>query len=527
MGVPASHPTVVHMLRDTVRAYPAREALAMVGAHGTVRLTYAEYAACVAGFARELLALDAGRGVRGERVSVLLPNSLEICIAMFAAHAAGAQVVPLNPLYTGRELEQILADAAPRVLLYDAARADVVGPLAAKLGIAHAIAVTPGDGTLLRWKAGSPELPEPLPEPGALSFVQYTGGTTGRSKGVVLTHASTAINVAQREGLLPTDRREGEAEGERILTVMPLFHSYALAMGIYLSANCAGTMVILPRYHPLEVLRAITGERISIFPGSPTMFTGLMGHADFAATDWSRVHTCYSGSSALPAETLDRWEKAVGAPVYEGYGQTEAGPVLTYNPVHGTRKPGAVGIVLADTEVQVVDTETGTRVMAVGEQGEVRARGPQVMQGYRNLPDETAAALRDGWLYTGDIGEFDGEGYLYIRDRKKDMVIVGGYNVYPREVDDVLFMHPAVQDAAAVGAPDSYRGEVVRAAVVLCPGTAATPEELIEHCKANLAKYKVPVSIEIVAALPKTTVGKTDKKALRAQVGGPAGQGAA
>ena len=343
--------------------------------------------------------------------------------------------------------------------------------------------------------------------------MQYTGGTTGRSKGVNLTHGAVAVNISQREGLLPTGR-----DGERILCAMPLFHSYALAMGLYLSANCGGTLVILPRYRPQELLRALVAEKITIFPGSPTIFNSLMAHEAFAETDFSHVHTCYSGSAPLPAETLKRWEEAVGCPVLEGYGQTEAGPVLTYNPVHGVRKPGSVGIVLERTEVQVVDTQSGTRVLPAGERGEIRARGPQIMSGYRNLPHETAEALRDGWLYTGDIGEFDADGYLFIRERKKDMVIVGGYNVYPREVDDVLFMHPAVQDAASVGAPDVYRGEVVRSFVVLRAGATACEEDLLAHCAENLAKYKVPVSIALLDALPKTTVNKTDKNALRERV---------
>ncbi len=214
---------------------------------------------------------------------------------------------------------------------------------------------------------------------------------------------------------------------------------------------------------------------------------------------------------------MRRWRDAVGAPVYEGYGQTEAGPVLSFNPVGGPIKPGSVGIPVAQTTLEVVDVETGTRVLPAGERGEIRARGPQLMQGYRNRKDETAQALRGGWLYTGDIGEFDRDGYLFVRDRKKDMVIVGGYNVYPREIEDVLSAHSAVAEAAAVGAPDSYRGEIVRAYVVLRAAATVSPEALLAHCAANLAKYKVPATLELVDALPKTSVSKTDKQALRAR----------
>jgi long-chain acyl-CoA synthetase len=227
------------------------------------------------------------------------------------------------------------------------------------------------------------------------------------------------------------------------------------------------------------------------------------------------VHTCYSGASALPETTLERWREAVGAPVYEGYGQTEAGPVLSFNPVRGAVKPGSVGIPAPLTEIQIVDVETGTRVLPAGERGEIRARGPQLMRGYRNLPEETAQTLRDGWLYTGDIGEFDSDGYLHIRDRKKEMVIVSGYNVFPREVEIVLYQHPAVREAGVIGVPDSYRGEIVKAYVSLKPGAAATADDLLAHCRGNLAKYKIPSALEIVADLPKTAVGKIDKKQLK------------
>ncbi len=315
--------------------------------------------------------------------------------------------------------------------------------------------------------------------------------------------------MSQREALLPT------REAERILCMMPVSHSYGMAMGLFLAANCCGTLVVLKKFLPEETLSTVEAESITIFPGSPTVFTGLMAHPKFAATDWSTVHTCYSGASALAEETLRRWREAVGAAVYEGYGQTEAGPVLSFNPVRGVVKSGSVGIPVPGTQIQIVDVDAGTRVLPCGERGEIRARGPQIMQGYRNLPEETARTLRDGWLYTGDIGEFDADGYLYIRDRKKDMLIVGGYNVYPREVEEVLVMHPAVLEAAVVGIADDYRGELPVAYVALRPGARAADDELMAHCRANLARYKVPARIAVVDALPKTSVAKTDKKTLR------------
>ncbi len=499
--MPARVPaTVVHMLAEAVRAAPQVEALVS----GERHLCYTEYLSCVAGFASELESL----GARGERVATLLGNSIEACVAAFGALAAGAQHVPLNPLYSPRELDLMLRDAAPRALVVEAALAARVAPLALAAGVPHVIVTGPGHRLLDSWREGALQ-PGNFPDREDLALLQYTGGTTGRAKGVNLTHRAIATNVAQRESVLPT------RAGERILCMMPVSHSYGMAMGLFLAAYCGGTLVLLPRYQPDDVLAAVEKERITVFPGSPTVFIGLLAHARFAATDWSSVHTCYSGASALPETTLRRWRDAVSAPVYEGYGQTEAGPVLSYNPVRGAVKPGSVGIALPLTEIQIVDVETGTRVLPAGERGEIRARGPQIMQGYRNLPEETAQTLRGGWLYTGDIGEFDAEGYLYIRDRKKDMLIVGGYNVYPRELEEVLVMHAAVLDAAVVGVRDEYRGELPVAFVALRPGARACVEELLAHCRANLARYKVPARIRIVVALPKTSVAKTDKKTLR------------
>ena len=498
--LPRTWPTLVEMLAAAAAEAPATEALVF----RERRLDYASYLACVAGFARELDAL----GARGQRVATLLGNSIEACIAAFAALAAGAQHVPLNPLYTAPELGTILDDAAPRVLVVDEAAAAMAEVLARRAGVRHVIVVGEHSRRLDTWRAGEATLPA-LPEPLALALLQYTGGTSGRAKGVDLTHQAIAINVAQREALLPSRR------GERVLCVMPLSHAYGMAMGLFLAANCAGTLVILPRFAPEDVLATVARERIGVFPGSPTVFIGLMAHPAFAQADWRSVHTCYSGAAPLSAATLERWRQAVGAPVYEGYGMTEAGPVLSFNPAGVQAKPGSVGVAVPLTEIEIVDVETGRQVLPAGQGGEIRVRGPQCMRGYRNRPDETAAALRDGWLYTGDIGELDAEGTLFIRDRKKDMAIVGGYNVYPREVEEVLFDHPDVADAAVVGAPDAYRGEVLVAHVVLRQGAPADADALLAHCRANLAKFKVPARVHFSDALPKTLANKTDKSALR------------
>jgi long-chain acyl-CoA synthetase len=502
--LPKVHPTVVHMLADA--AAHAAEATALV--FGAERLTYAQYLRCVAGFAHELQRV----GARGSRVALICGNSLDIPIAMFAAHAAGAQAVPINPAYTARELRHILADADPAAVVYDAEVRATVEPLLAELAIANRVEVGGALGaSLTRWRSdASQRLPEPLPLPNDFATLQYTGGTTGLPKGVNITHAQMSVNISQREAALPT--RAGD---ESVLCMMPLFHVFAAAMCLHLSAYCRGKLVILARYKPESVLETIERERITRLPAGPTVFIGLLAHERFARTDFSSLRTAYSGSAPLPEATLQSWFNATGTPILEGFGQTEAGPVLTYVREGATLKPGSVGPVLPATSIEIVDVETGTRVLGSGEVGEIRARGPQIMSGYRNRPKETAEALRAGWLYTGDIGEFDPEGWLYIRDRKKDMAIVGGYNVYPREVDEVLFAHPDVKEAAAAGVPDPYYGESIRAYVVLKPGASATVDDLLAHCKANLARYKVPAKIYFVAELPRTTVGKVDRNTLR------------
>ncbi len=506
-ALPTVHHSVVAMLEHTANEFPARVALRM----GDAQLTYDELRNTVASMARMLL----GAGSRGRRVATVLPNSLLACIAPYAIAAAGAQHVPLNPLYTARELQYMLKDSAPRLLIVEDELLSKLESLTRDLPDCQLVRGSEIGALLASWKSLPPEggLAQLFPEVEQLAILQYTGGSSGFPKGVNLTHRAISTNISQREGLLPVGRG-----GERVLCVMPLFHSYAMAMGLFLCGYSGSTLVVLPGYHPEKLLDAMAQHAVTIFPGSPTIFAGLMACAAFAGSDWSRVHTCYSGSAALSAETLERWEAATHAPIYEGYGQTEAGPVLTFNAMAGPVKVGSVGIPVAATEVQVVDLKTGQEVLPVGTIGEIRARGPQLMQGYHNLPLETQEALRDGWLYTGDIGEFDEDGCLYIRDRKKDLVIVGGYNVYPREVEEVLYTHPDVVEAAVVGQPDPYRGEVLRAFVVLRHTSSADTDALLEFCKTHLARYKLPARIDRVESLPKTSVNKTDKQALKERV---------
>ena len=494
----SSFPSVVHMLEAAAAAVPDRTAIVC----GEENLTYQQYVACI----RELAHWLREQGVGpGDRVVTLLGNSADAAVATFAAQAAGAQLVPLNPAYTQVELTPVLADAEPKVVFHDAALQDRLRTVL----VDNTCCVGVGMGARRLAQPLSTFPPSlAMPRTEWLSTLQYTGGTTGVPKGVNLTHRAIATNVAQREALLPTQ------DGEQVMCITPLFHVYAVSMGLYLAANCRGTLHIVQKFDAGAVLEEIARQQISFLSASPTILLGLMGHELFAQADLSSLRVCSSGSAALPEDVLRRWETITDCPVCEGYGQTEAGPVLTYNPLAGRRKPGTVGHTVPKTKLQIVDVETGTQPLPMGEEGEIRARGPQIMVGYRNRPDETAAALRDGWLYTGDIGRLDAEGYLTICDRKKDMVVTAGYNVYPREIEEILFTHPDILDAAVIGVPDSYRGEALLALVVRAD-PALTAEAIMDHVALHLTKYKWPRELHFLDALPKTPVAKTDKAALR------------
>lgn len=494
------HETVVHMLRWAAQTNP--NALALV--YGSDSLTYADYLACVSRFAHELISL--GIDNNDCRVCLIMANCLDMAIAVFGVQAAGAQIVPLNPAYTVSELEPILNDADPRLILVGD---DIASPLETVFDkLSNCTVVRIGARTrrlAVRRDAGADSAKLPLPKPFGISAIQYTGGTTGRSKGVMLSHAAVVTNIAQREALLPTE------PGDRVLIMTPLFHVYAIAMGLYLAANCGGTLYILPRYKPSLLLEAIERQKITVLAATPTIYTGLLASEELAGADCSSLRICCSGSSALPAAILQQWEAITGCPICEGYGQTEAGPILTHNPRYGLRKPGSVGVALPATNIEIVDPAEGNVRLPTGAIGEIRAHGPQLMSGYRNLPELSAETLREGWLYTGDLGELDGDGYLFVRGRKKDMVIVSGYNVYPREVEEVLYRFPGIRDAAVIGVTDSYRGEKLVGCLV---GSRVTDEELHGFLAQHLTRYKIPEEFCFLENLPRTPAGKIDKRAL-------------
>jgi long-chain acyl-CoA synthetase len=342
---------------------------------------------------------------------------------------------------------------------------------------------------------------------------QYTGGTTGVSKGVMLTHANLSKQIQQGQAWFPKFAR-GE---EIMLGALPYFHVFGLSLCMNFAVFMGWAQILIPRPQPEPLLEAIGKFRPTFAPLVPTMYIGMLNHPNLKKTDMSCIKGAFSGSAPLPVEVIHDFEKATGATIVEGFGMTETSPATHINPfAGGARKVGSVGLPISDTLCRIVDLEDEVTDVPVGERGELIVKGPQIMLGYKDRPEETAKTLRDGWIYTGDIATMDEDGYFYIVDRKKDMIISGGFNVYPRDIDEVFYLHPKVQEACSIGVPHPLRGESVKVFVVLKEGETATQEELIEYCKTRLATYKLPTEIEFRKELPKTNVGKILRKQLRA-----------
>ncbi|MGG1557650.1 long-chain-fatty-acid--CoA ligase [Geobacillus thermoleovorans] len=484
-------------------------------------ITYAELEAAVNRFTSSLQA----RGVqKGDRVAIMLPNCPQYVIAYYGILQAGAIVTQVNPMLVERELAYLLKDSgAETIVIYEPLYprlAAVRGETAVKqavtvsLGAPSSVALAEGDVTFDEFlAAGSGAVrPVSIESTHDVAVLQYTGGTTGRSKGAMLTHRNIFANVLQCAEFFKGTFEFGK---ERYLTVIPLFHVFAMTSGMNLAIYQGAENILLPRFELKEVLETIRDKQPTVFPGVPTMYVAITNTPGVEQYGISSIKTCNSGSAPMPLELMRDFEAKTGAVVLEGYGLSEASPVTHCNPPFAARKPGTVGIGMPLTEYKVVDVATGTQELPPGEVGELIIRGPQVMKGYWNMPEETAVALRDGWLYTGDLASIDEEGYVTIVDRKKDLIIAGGYNIYPREIEEVLYEHPAVKEAAAVGVPDPYRGETVKAIIVLKDGQQASEEDILAHCRKNLAAYKVPRIVEFRAELPKTNVGKILRRALR------------
>jgi len=400
-------------------------------------------------------------------------------------------------------------------LICDATSQGKAAAVAAEFGIRTQITLGAGGVTLDEWKRDAALALDPakLPKADDLALLIFTGGSTGIPKGVNHTHRGLLVSCVQHVTVWPC--KFGE---ERFLNVAPMFHIWGFGYATLVPIFTQSTLVMVPRYDADKVVQGLALHKITVFAGGPApIYMGLLTSPLFAGADLSSLHYCPSGGAPCPAELHREWLEKTGQPLLEGWGMTEGAP-FCLNPYDGKRKLLSVGNPVPGTELQVVDLETGDRVLPLGERGELRVRGPALMTGYRNQPEETARTLRDGWVHTGDIGYVDDEGFVFLVDRKKDMVIVGGFNVYPREVDEVLFKHPKTREAATVGKPDLRLGEVLVAFVVLDEGATLSEEEFFEYCKTEMVKYKRPVEVRFVDSLPRTGTNKINRRALRERV---------
>jgi long-chain acyl-CoA synthetase len=483
----------------------------------------------------------------GTRVAIQLPNLPQTVIAYYAALRLGAHVVMTSPLYVAREIEYQWKDAGCEVaIVADFLWVDRIRAIRDRLPVRHYIVASipeylafplnllaPLKLERTKPRTWAPVKDEPgvsrfsdliartPPEPPAVAIgvddiavLQYTGGTTGVAKGAMLTHRNLGSNVQAVLAWLHI----AEFADEVVLSALPIFHVFGMTISMNFPVWSASAMVLVPNPRDMQaVLEAVVKRRVTLFMGVPAMYAAISNMPGIERHDLTCVTSCFSGSAPLPVEVLERFETLTGARIVEGFGLTETSPVTHVNPMRTVRKVGSIGVPFPETDARIVDLETGTQVLPAGEDGELVVRGPQVMQGYWNKPEETALVLRDGWLHTGDIAHVDADGYFFISGRKKDMIIVAGCNVYPDEVDAILLTHPAVLEAATIGVPDPIRGERVKSFLVLRPGMTVTAEEIIAHCKANLAPYKAPREVEIRTELPKSAVLKILRRELRDQ----------
>jgi len=517
--------------------FPKKNALIFMG----YKVDYAQFKDMVDRFATCL----ADFGVKkGDAVAILLPNTIPCVVAYYAILKIGAITVMNNPLYSDRELEHQFNDSGSKVLI----ALDLLGnrmiDLRPKTKIKQIVITSIGDylpfpksllfplvakkkklaadvkeaSDVYKWKdciaKYQPNPPKVKNSFTDVAMYQYTGGTTGVSKGVELTHGNLSKQVQQIGAWFPAF----ESGAEVMLGALPYFHVFGMSTCMNFAVYQGFSQVLVPKPQPEPLLEAIKDFKPTFVPLVPTMYIGMLSHPNLKKTDMSCIKGAFSGSAPLPVEVISEFEKITGATIVEGFGMTETCPVTHINPfAGGARKVGSVGLPISDTECRIVHLENGTEDMPFGERGELIVKGPQIMRGYKGKPEETANTLKDGWIYTGDIATMDEDGYFFIVDRKKDMIISGGYNVYPRDIDEVFYMHPKVQEACAIGVPDPKRGESAKVFIVLKEGQTGTSEEFIEFAKTKLALYKVPTEIEFRTELPKTNVGKILRKELRAE----------
>lgn len=520
-------------LEKMASRYPEKKALHFLGKD----VTFADFHDKVKKFANYLQKLGIEKG---DRVAIMLPNCPQSVIGYYGTLLAGGIVVQTNPLYTERELEYQLHDSGAKVILC----LDLVFPRVTNVQNAtrleHVIVTRIADflpfpknllypfvqkkqanlvvnvsesETIHLWKSvekeSNTDVEVPCDPENDLALLQYTGGTTGFPKGVMLTHKNLVSNTLMGAHWL-YNCTEGE---EVILGVLPFFHVYGMTAVMNLSIMQGYKMVLIPKFDMKMVFEAIKKHKVTLFPGAPTIYIALLNSPLLKEYDISSIQACISGSAPLPVEVQEEFERVTGGKLVEGYGLTESSPVTHGNFLWEKRVPGSIGVPWPDTEAIIMSLETG-EALPPGEIGEIVVKGPQIMKGYWNKPEETAAVLQDGWLHTGDVGYMDEDGFFYVKDRKKDMIVASGFNVYPREVEEVLYEHEKVQEVVTIGVPDPYRGETVKAFVVLKEGAECSEEELDQFARKYLAAYKVPKVYEFREELPKTTVGKILRRVL-------------
>ena len=563
-GVPKTvdipHQNLVELMRGPSQRYGDKTVLRMVlkylplGLKIQSKLSYRELDEATNRFANALISLGVQKG---DRVSLMLPNLPQQVIAYFGTLKAGAVVVNTNPTYTPRELQHQLEDSGAETIVLLSGLVENLEKIRANTGLRNVIVTNVEDSLSFPFKqlvarqtkesgmsanvsgisgvqnfyellqAQSASTPSVSVSYDDNALFQYTGGTTGRAKAAVLTHGNLVANTMQMDAWF-----SGLEHGKEVLLgALPNFHVYGMTVGMLLALYTGAELVIVPNPRDIDlIMEIIHRERVSVYPGIPTMYVGLTNHEKISEYDLTSIKACLSGGMALPVEVAQRFEKITGGRLVEGYGLTETSPVASANPIFGEKRYGSIGVPLPETELSVFSLEPGEdgryERLGVGEEGEICIKGPQVMSGYWNVPDETAIAIdNEGWFHSGDIGKMDEDGYFYIVDRKKDLIIASGYNIVPREVEEVLFMHDKVMEAAVAGVQDPRRGETVKAFVVLKPGQQATQDEIIAFCKENLAPYKVPKMMEFRDELPKSQVGKVLRRVLVEEEKAKQGQG--
>lgn len=484
--------------------------------------TYAELDGAVTKFASALADL----GVKqGDHIALLLGNSPHFVISLHGALRLGATVIPINPIYTPDEIAYIVNNGDAKVVIM----LDLLMPLAEKMhqalpSVEHFIVCETPNGQAAQQadssitqsskmksfthllSEGSLHYQGPDTADTDAAVILYTSGTTGKPKGAILTHGNLYSNAKSVSDFLHMN------ENDIVITTLPMFHVFCLTVALNAPLLNGATILIDPKFSPKEIFKLAKEYKPTVFAGVPTMYNFLLQYEEGEAAALESLRLCISGGASMPVALLTSFEKKFNVVISEGYGLSEASPVTCFNPLDSPRKPGSIGKSIIDVENKIVN-ELGEEVK-LGEVGELIVRGPNVMKGYYNAPEDTAAALREGWLYTGDLARQDDEGYFYIVDRKKDMIIVGGYNVYPREVEEVLYDHPDVIETAVLGVPDANLGEAVHCFIV-SRNPQLTEIDLLSYCGAHLAKYKVPASIEFIDELPKNTTGKILRRALR------------